>query len=153
MARLQRAQLRQSISSGSITSSQMRLQSLLIQLSNLILRLLRINSRHQLISLLLSQRTRLNQRSHPSTNLLRTRRHHSIRQVTTKIATTGRSIRLMQAHAHRIQLSRQLTNTRLIHAFTHLMDTRRQIISALRNRRRAILQARSTLSQGRRTVL
>ena len=131
----------------------MRLQSLLIQLSNLILRLLRINSSHQLISLLLSQRTRLNQRSHLSTHLLRTRRHHSIRQVTTKIATTGRRIRLMQAHAHRVQLSRQLTNTRLVHTGTQLMDARRQIISALRNRSRTILQARSTLSQGRRTVL
>ena len=153
MARLQCAQLRQGISSGSITSSQVRLQSLLIQLSNLILRLLRINSSHQLISLLLSQRTRFNQRSHLSTHLLRTRRHHSIRQVTTKITTTSRRIRLMQAHAHRIQLSRQLTNTRLIHASTHLMNTRRQIISALRHRRRAILQARSTLSQSRRTIL
>ena len=153
MARLQCAQLRQGISSGSITSSQVRLQSLLIQLSNLILRLLRINSSHQLISLLLSQRTRLNQRSHLSTHLLRSRRHHGIRQITTKIATTGRRIRLMQAHAHRVQLGRQLTNTRLIHTFTQLMDTRRQIISTLRHRSRTTLQARSTLSQSRRTIL
>ena len=153
MARLQCAQLRQGISSGSITSSQVRLQSLLIQLSNLILRLLRINSSHQLISLLLSQRTRLNQRSHLSTHLLRSRRHHGIRQITTKITATGRRIRLMQARAHRVQLGWQLTNTCLIHTFTQLMNTRRQIISALRHRSRTTLQARSTLSKGSRAIL
>lgn len=75
----------------------MRLLSLLIQLSNPILRLPSgINSSHQLDrACSLSQRTRLNQwRQLSTSSSAQSQTHHRARQVTTKITTTGDRIRL-----------------------------------------------------------